>query len=714
MKIAQKLPLAMVSLALAAAAITGFIGYFKSADQLEEAVFSKLEGQMQTRRGEISSYLNGIVQDLDINATNQAVVEALKQMQDSFQSIQLISGNATEHLQAAYIKENPNPEGQRHKLVEAPSDTSIYAFLHTQYHPSFVKMLDTRGYSDFMILTSGGSVVYTAAKNEDFAVRVSSDAMKDTALNQIFELLKKDPKPGQVVVTDFARYKPARDAIVSFAAMPIFDGVSEFLGVLVIQIPVSDVNKVMQVAVGLGKTGETYLVGTDGGMRSDSRFVKEGTALKVKIDNLAVKEGLSGKSGVTRVTGRDGQAKLSAFGGIEFRGVRWAVLAEQSISEALAPVSDTRNFMLVAGVLVLLISVGVGLFVASGVSNPISDMTDAMNALANGNTDAEIPAVGREDEIGHMASAVVVFRQNAIEVKRMDVERQEMDRRASEERRQGRHSMAGEFENAMAGVVSGVSSVAEQIQATAKELSEMADQVGNQAAEVSSAASESSVNVNTVAAAAEELSASVNEISRQVLEASNVSKTAVEEAAHTNELVQSLSQAAGRIGEVVKLINDIAGQTNLLALNATIEAARAGDAGKGFAVVAGEVKNLANQTSKATDEIGAQINAVQAATEEAVSAIRAITATIGRIDGIAEAIAAAVEEQGVTTREIASNIQQAAAGSQHVSQSVAGVNEAVDRSRQGASHMLKASGSLASQATSLKQGIESFLSHIRQ
>jgi len=343
---------------------------------------------------------------------------------------------------------------------------------------------------------------------------------------------------------------------------------------------------------------------------------------------------------------------------------------------------------------------------------PILKMVGAMGQLASGNHAVEIPATDKRDEIGAMARAVLVFKENMIKAKELAAnEAEAIKQRVARAARVNELTQA--FDASISSVLRSVAAASTELHATASQMTATAEETSTQATAVAAATEEASTNVQTVAAATEQLSSSVAEISRQVAQSATIAQKAVAEADRTNATVQGLYRDAASIGDVVKLINEIAGQTNLLALNATIEAARAGEAGRGFAVVAAEVKSLAEQTAKATEQIGSQVSSIQASSSQAVSAIKGITTTIGEMNEIASAIASAVEEQGSATQEIARNVQQASLGTNEISSNVSGVRQAANDTGAAAHQVLSASDELSRQSEMMRGEVETFLSDIR-
>jgi methyl-accepting chemotaxis protein len=373
-----------------------------------------------------------------------------------------------------------------------------------------------------------------------------------------------------------------------------------------------------------------------------------------------------------------------------------------------------KSALIFAGLALLVVAIisSVAIVVARSTAKPIVMMTRNMKQLAEGDTSVTIAGQDRKDEVGQMAVAFETFRENMIRNAEL-ADAQEAERQSKEHRATMIGELTKSFDKNVNQMLGTVSSSVGNLQSTATNLSKTAEDTGQRSTTVAAAAEQAAVNVQTVAETAEELSNAITEISQQVNESTRISSAAASEARLTSEKVEGLDRAAKHIGEVVALITDIADQTNLLALNATIEAARAGEAGKGFAVVAGEVKNLANQTARATQEISAQVSAIQSASRESVGAIGRIEKTVVEMDEIATAISAAVEEQGAATREISRNVEEAAAGTRDVTSNISNVSRAANDTGESSGEVLHASRELSKNADNLNAQVQQFLTDIR-
>jgi len=404
----------------------------------------------------------------------------------------------------------------------------------------------------------------------------------------------------------------------------------------------------------------------------------------------------------------DGIRKLKAE--IE-RGERDLLKKQKSDSYAAIDASYSTIAATLLGLVIIATVSGFMLYRA--ISVPVVAMTQTMSSLAAGEMQVEVPGVGRKDEIGAMASAVAVFKQNAIERKHLEDEARAKEAQSAEEKRRAMQELADQFEATVGGLMRQLSSSSTELEATARSLSSTAEETNVQSASVASTAEQTAANVQAVATATEQLAASAQEIGGQVAQTAMKSASAVEQARETNGLVTELTESAQKIGEVIAMISAIAEQTNLLALNATIEAARAGEAGKGFAVVAAEVKGLADQTAKATEEISSQITGMQGISQKSVTAIGAIAHQIEEMSALANSVAAAVEEQQAATSEISRNVAEAARGTQESTSNISQVREASSHTASASEQLLTSANELSENAGTLETEVSQFLERVR-
>jgi methyl-accepting chemotaxis protein len=375
--------------------------------------------------------------------------------------------------------------------------------------------------------------------------------------------------------------------------------------------------------------------------------------------------------------------------------------------------TGTLVTLLVAAIGVVL-GVGLGLFVSQvGITRPFRAIVDCLRRLADGDLEVEVVGEGRRDELGTLAATMVVFKDNMLRNRQMEEEAAAAEARAEEQRKAEMNRLADEFEESVTEIVNSVSTAATELEGGAQSLSTIAEETSSQAVTVAGASEQALANIETVAASAEEFTASINEINRQISDSSQQAREASGELEKTNEAVDHLRQTVEKIGDVVEMIQDIAAQTNLLALNATIEAARAGEAGKGFAVVASEVKTLAEQTSKATEDISRQIEEVQQSSLASIEAVGRIGTVIEAINASSAAVSAAVEEQATATSEVARNMREAATGTRTVNENITGVTEASTETGRMSGDVLTASGELAQQSAALRNAVEAFIARVR-
>ena len=702
--IKAKLPLIIAGFALVLGIGVGASSYWRAADTVETLTEQRLGAIALERSHELEGYLASIEQDLRVVAESPMVGEAIGVFDDAFQAI---GPRVTEVLKGAYIRDNPNPLGEKH-LLDRSNAAPAYDAAHAHYHPWFRKLLTERGYYDIFLFNNAGDLIYSVFKEEDYATNFSAGGGEWAAsdLGEAFRAARS-AQDGQVSFFDFQPYGPSADAPASFISTSVTHN-GERAGVLVFQMPIDAINAIMTRSSGLGETGEAVIVGRDGLMRNDSAFTQDNDILATRLNSDSVEAALAGHARVAMDSGYRDIVTLQAAVPLSFHGTTWAVVAIQGYDEIMAPLAQMRTIMLVIGFVLIAIAVGGGYFVARTLTRPMDHLSGSMKAIASGRFDVSLEGEDRGDELGTMARAVAVFRENGIARERLEREAQ-LERDRERQRQAQLEKLINHFREVISRTVGQVTGGTQAMRETAGLLTNVATTAVEQADSARNASTTASSEVQSVAAATEELAASIREIAEQAQRSAIVVMRATETAERTNDEVASLADAAERIGTVVEMINAIAEQTNLLALNATIEAARAGEAGKGFAVVAAEVKTLAGQTARATAEISEQVAAVQASTRSSVTAISEINGAVREIESFMQAIASAVEEQDVATKEISHSIAVASDGSATATSNVDTVAGAIKATSTEAGRVMGVSDELSQVASALSLAVDEFL-----